>query len=148
MVTTATIEANSVAEAVAKVDALHKAFGNDVEIDLAILADNDLSEDAARLGYAFNWLKSQDDAIQFKIITDMKKMPQKAVVAVENAGLAGASYKPILFCGTQPVRGTNYLFIAEQTCSTNPPVKHVVGLKVNEYQGVFEIMKDSIKVIF
>lgn len=90
-------------------------------------------------------------AIEFNVITDMTKLPQKvasAAATIENAGLVGASYKPIVFCGTQLVRGTNYLFIAEQTLVTATPTKRVVSLKVNEFQGKFEIVKDSIKVIF
>ena len=89
-------------------------------------------------------------AIEFNIITDMTKLPQKiasAASAIENAGLMGASYKPILFVGTQTVRGINYWFFAEQTLVTNPPVKRIVKLAVNEFQGKFEIAEKTIKVI-
>ena len=157
MVTMATVEAFSVAEAVAKVDEIHKAFGMNIDIDITILADADKSE---RLGYAFPWLKNKSleetnmaektGAIEFNIITDMTKLPQKiasAASAIENAGLMGASYKPILFVGTQTVRGINYWFFAEQTLVTNPPVKRIVKLAVNEFQGKFEIAEKTIKVI-
>ncbi|MBR0059911.1 MAG: hypothetical protein IJP68_00380 [Selenomonadaceae bacterium] len=152
-VVTATIEANSVTEAVAKVDEIHKAFGNDVEIDLAILADN---KDAEVLGYAFPWLKGTQEeikmagAIEFNIITDMTKLPQKvasAASAMETAEITGASYKPIMYAGTQPVRGTNYWFIAEQTLITNPPKKALVTIAVNEFQGKFEIVPKTIHEI-
>ena len=158
MVTMATVEAFSVAEAVAKVDEIHKAFGMNIDIDITILADADKSE---RLDYAFPWLKnneSQEETnmaektgeIELNIITDMTKLPQKiasAASAIENSGLTGASYKPILFVGTQSVRGINYWFFAEQTLVTNPPVKRIVKLAVNEFQGKFRIAEKTIKVI-
>ena len=162
MVTTAMIEANSVEEAVAKVDAIHKAFGTRVDIDLTILADETIdARDAQRLGYAFTWLKNnkaQEEtnmagkvgAIEYDIITDMTKLPQKiasAASAIENAGLVGASYKPIIYFGAQVVHGVKYWFFAEQTLITNPPQKRIVKMAVIEVQGKFEIVKDSIKVI-
>ena len=160
MVTTATVKANSVAEAVTKVDAIHKAFGNDVEINLEILADTNVVESTAKaLGYAFNWLKSntaQEEmkmvgAIEFNIITDMTKLPQKAASAasaIETAELTGASYKPLMYVGTQIVRGVNHWFICEQTLVTVRPEKHIVKLAVNEFQGKFELVGNKIKTIF
>ena len=158
MVTTATVEANSVTEAIAKVDAIHKAFGKDVEIDLAILADETDDDKAARLGYAFTWLTNKaleetkmTGAIEFNIITDMTKLPQKAASAasaIETAELTGASYKPIMYVGTQVVRGVNYWFICEQTLVTARPEKHIVKLAVNEFQGKFELVGNKIEVIF
>ena len=161
MVTTATIEANSVEEAVAKVDAIHKAFGSNVDIDLNILADETIDErDVEKLGYAFNWLKNKAQeetnmagktgAIEYDIITDMTKLPQKiasSASVIENAGLVGASYKPIIYFGAQVVHGVKYWFFAEQTLITNPPQKRIVKMAVIEVQGKFEIVKDSIKVI-
>jgi len=151
MVTTATVEANSVTEAVAKVDAIHKAFGKDVEIDLAILADEtDDARDAKALGYAFTWLKNKAQeettmmgGIEFNIITDMTKLPQRAASAasaIETAELTGASYKPIMYVGTQIVRGVNYWFICEQTIITAHPKKKIVKLAVNEFQGEFKLV--------
>lgn len=54
-------------------------------------------------------------AIQFENFEGLTKMPQKAASAwgAVNNGLAGASYKPLLFVGTQVAKGTNYWFIAE-----------------------------------
>lgn len=161
MVTTATIEANSVEEAAAKVDAIHKAFGSNVDIDLNILADETIDErDVEKLGYAFNWLKnkSQEEtkmtdrfgAIEYDIITDMTQLPQRiasASATIENAGLVGASYKPIIYFGAQITRSVKYWFFAEQTLITNPPQKRIVKMAVIEVQGKFEIVKDSIKVI-
>lgn len=159
MVTTATVEANSVTEAVAKVDAIHKAFGNDVEIDLAILADETVAErDAKALGYAFTWLKNKAQeettmtgGIEFNIITDMTKLPQRAASAasaIETAELTGASYKPLMYVGTQIVRGVNHWFICEQTLVTARPEKHIVKLAVNEFQGKFELVGNKIETIF
>lgn len=159
MVTTATVEANSVTEAVAKVDAIHKAFGKDVEIDLAILADEtDDARDAKALGYAFTWLKNKAQeettktgAIEFNIITDMTKLPQKAASAasaIETAEIVGASYKPLIYVGTQATRGVNHWFICEKTLVTARPEKHIVKLPVNEFQGKFELVGNKIETIF
>ena len=167
MVTMATVEAFSVAEAIEKVNEIHGAFGNDVEIDLSLLAGDNADDRAERLGYAFTWLKkntsgTQEDtnmaekfgAIEFNIITDMTRLPQKiasaasAIETAELSGLTGASYKPIMYCGKQVATGVNYCFIAEQTLITAKAEKRIVRIKVNEFQGKFEIVKDSIKVIF
>lgn len=90
-------------------------------------------------------------AIQFAQFESIDKPTQKiasAVSAIETAELTGASYKPIFFVGTQPVRGTNYWFFAEQTRTTNPPKKHIVKMAVNEFNGVFEVVPKSIEVVF
>lgn len=159
MITTATIEAFSVAEAIAKADEIYKAFGNKVDIDLSILAGDNNAERAARLGYAFPWLKTalntqtapnKTGAIEFDHFAGIGNKPQKiasAASAIESAGLMGASFKPILFVGTQVVKGINYWFIAEQTIITNPPQKKIVTIAVNEFDGEFEIVKGSIHEI-
>ena len=158
MVTTATVKANSVAEAVAKINAIHKAFGNDVEIDLEILADETAGDKAARLGYSFSWLKNKAQeetnmtgAIEFNIITDLTKPPQKvasAMSAIETAELTGANYKPLMYVGTQVVRGVNHWFICQVTTVTAQPKKKIVKLAVNEFQGKFEVVGNKIETIF
>ncbi len=62
------------------------------------------------------------------------KMPQKAQSAFSavTSGLTGASYLPLIFCGTQVVNGTNYAFIALQTLILAEPRKRIVKLIVNE----------------
>lgn len=152
MVTTATVKANSVTEAIAKVNAIHEAFGTAVDIDLRILSDKILDDqDGERLvGYAFNWLtnKAQSEmkmtgAIEFNIITDMTKLPQKvasAASAIETAELRGANYKPLIYVGTQVVRGVNYWFICEQTSISTQTKKKIVKLAVNEFQGEFKLV--------
>lgn len=162
MVTTATVEAYSVPEAVAKVDAIHKAFGTRVDVDLTILATEDEEEEAIRLGYSFPWLKGNKTqgegtvtrkvgAIQFAQFDGIGNQPQRVASAaseIEHAALMGATYKPILYVGEQPVRGTNYWFICEQTLVTAIPERHIVKLAVNEFQGNFELVGKSIEVIF
>lgn len=89
--------------------------------------------------------------IELQVLTDLTKMPQKvasAASAIENSGLTGASYKPLMYCGEQPVRGTNYWFIAEQTLITAVPERHVVKLAVNEFNGEFALVGNSIERIF
>ena len=77
-------------------------------------------------------------------------MPQKAAsawAALEN-GIVGAGYKPLVFVGTQIVKGTNYHFIAEQTLATLKPVRHIVKIAVNEFRGQYQIVPQSIEVIY
>lgn len=170
-VTTATVEANSVAEAVAKVDEIHKAFGTDVDIDLAILTTDKKSEivgeviknitnavEKASLGYSFPWLKNNKTqeanimtgAIQFEEFTGLTSMPQKAASAwAKVEELVGAEYLPLLYVGTQVVRGVNHWFIAQVTTSgTANPKKKIVKLAVNEFQGKFEVVGNRTETIF
>lgn len=157
-VLTAMVEAFSVTEAVAKVDEIYKAFGMDVEIDIEILTGENSNDRAEKLGYAFTWLKNKAQeettmtgAIEFNIITDMTKLPQKvasAASAIETAELTDASYKPIMYVGTQIVRGVNYWFICEQTLITAHPKKKIVKLAVNEFQGKFEVVGNRTETIF
>ena len=87
--------------------------------------------------------------IEFVEFKGLESMPQKAASAwaAVDSGLCGASYKPLVYIGKQQVRGVNHWFIAEQTLITNPPAKHIVTIAVNEFNGVFAIVPDSINVI-
>lgn len=74
--------------------------------------------------------------------TGLTSMPQKAASAWSGAceGSVGASYKPLLFYATQVVKGVNYYFIAEQTLLTNPIIRRVVKLVINEFGGKYELV--------
>lgn len=87
--------------------------------------------------------------IEFENFEGLTKMPQKAASAwsAVDGGLCGASYKPLLYIGTKMVKGVNHWFIAEQTLVTNPPVKHIVTIAINEFNGVYAIVPSSIEVI-
>ncbi len=88
--------------------------------------------------------------INFNIITDLKRLPQKpasAMSLIEKLELKGAGYKPLMYVGDQPVRGTNYWFIAEQIMSTRTAEKHLVWIAVNEFEGKFETVNSSIITI-
>lgn len=78
----------------------------------------------------------------------LKQRPSSAWSAVETQELVGATFKPILYCGKQVVRGTNHLFIAEETLATLGATKRIVAIVVNEFNGVFEVVKDKFQVIF
>lgn len=98
-----------------------------------------MAEEKQELGYAFTWLTSFGK-VQLEQFGSAA-LPQKyasAWSAVE--GLTGASYKPLLCLGTQLTKGTNYYFIAEQTLMTNPIIKQVVRLVINEFNGEYEIV--------
>ena len=89
--------------------------------------------------------------IELDIITNLERLPQKvasAMSAIENTGLAGASYEPLIYLGSQCVRGTNYWFVALQTLTTANFEKHIVTIAVNEFEDEHEIVKSSIIRIF
>ena len=89
-------------------------------------------------------------AIQFEDFEGLTSMPQKAASAwsaLETGGIVGASYKPLLYVGTQVVKGVNHWFIAEQTLVTNPPVRHIVAIAINEFNGVYSIVPSSIETL-
>lgn len=71
---------------------------------------------------------------------DMRFIPDDARVAWQTAtaGLIGASYKPITYCGSQVVHGVNHFFIAEQTLIINPPVRRVVLVIINDNK-IFDV---------
>ena len=89
-------------------------------------------------------------AIQFEDFEGLTSMPQRAASAwsvIGMGGLVSASYKPLLYIGTQMVKGVNHWFIAEQTLVTNPPVRHIVTIAINEFNGVYAVVPGSIEVI-
>lgn len=68
-------------------------------------------------------------------------LPQKAASAWSSlSSLVGASYKALLFYGTQQVNGVNYFFIAEQVLVTNPPVRRLVKLVIHEQNGEYKLV--------
>ena len=85
--------------------------------------------------------------IELEQFTGLTSMPQKAASAWSGAleGLVGASYKPLLYLGKQVVKGVDYFFIAEQTLITNPPIRRVVRLVINEFDGKYELVPESIE---
>ena len=72
--------------------------------------------------------------IQLEHFVGLMSMPQKAQSAWDAvfSELVGATYKPLIYVGPQSVHGTNYFYIAEQTLITNPPVRRLVKLGINE----------------
>lgn len=92
-------------------------------------------------------------AVQIENFDNLKSNvnAQKAASAwngIEWSALMGASYKPLLYVGTQIVKGVNHCFIAEQTLITREPVKHIVTIKINEFDGEYTIVKGSIVQIY
>ena len=71
---------------------------------------------------------------------EVVKLPQEAAGAwTKITELVGASYRPLLFVGTQITRGTNFIFIAEQTLITAKPERHLVTVVINEFENNYEI---------
>lgn len=84
---------------------------------------------------------------EFKGLT---AMPQKAASAWSGAGLenlVGASYKPLLYLGSQIVKGQNHWFIAELTIPYSADIRKIVLLTINEFEGKYTLIKESIEVI-
>lgn len=77
---------------------------------------------------------------------ELNQKAASAWSAVE--GLVGASYKPVLYVGSQLVNGVNHWFIAEITLSTATTSKRLVTLAVNENGGDFKLIPHSIKDIY
>lgn len=79
---------------------------------------------------------------------DAIKLPQKAASAwsaVED--LIGASYKPLIYLGSQAVHGVNYYFIAEQTLMTHPLIRRVIKFAIHELNGEYDLLEESISEI-
>ncbi|MBQ7705881.1 MAG: hypothetical protein IJT73_10755 [Selenomonadaceae bacterium] len=84
--------------------------------------------------------------VEFKEDFDERQKAASAWTAL--TGLVGASYKQLKYIGTQPVNGILHWFIAEQTLIIARPERRVVKLAVLEKDGKFELVRDSIEVIF
>ena len=84
--------------------------------------------------------------IEFEKFTGIEKMPQKAASAWDAVKeLTGANYVPLVYVGTQQVKGLNHWFIAEQTLITASLEKNIVSLAVNEFNGAFTVIPHSIE---
>lgn len=92
------------------------------------------------LDYSFSWLTNFGKVQIEQFGTG--SLPQKAATAWSAAaeGITGVSYKPLLYLGHQTVKGENYFYVAEQTLMTNPIVRRVVRLTINEFNGEYEIV--------
>ena len=80
----------------------------------------------------------------------LTKMPQEAASAwaeIEQLEMTGAVYKPLLYCGSQQVKGINHWFIAEQTLITKASERRLVKLAINAFDGKFTIIPHSLQVI-
>ncbi len=105
------------------------------------------------LDYAFNWLSEGGNNMfgkmqfaKFKGLGEMEQDVASAASALETAdyGMTGAPhYNPVFFCGKKTVRGVNYAFIAEKTQATNPPLRQLVAIEVNFFDGQYEVVKSS-----
>lgn len=86
--------------------------------------------------------------IDFENFEGLTSMPQGAASAWSAVeGMCGASYKPLVYIGKQQVKGVNHWFIAEQTLITREPVRHIVTIAINEFNGTYAIVPSSIEVI-
>ena len=87
--------------------------------------------------------------IEIENFTGLTTMPQKAASAWTAANyLVGATYKPLLFVGTQITKGVNYWFVAEQSFSITTPERRIVKIAINEFEGKCTVVDGSIEVIF
>lgn len=87
---------------------------------------------------------------EIKIVeqVELTEMPQKAASAWSAVDeLIGCMYKPLVYVGTQQVKGTNHWFIAEQTVMDAVLDKHIVYLAVNEFNGNYKVIPHTITKI-
>lgn len=61
-------------------------------------------------------------------------LPEKVATAFSEvfSTLAGASYIPVLYCGTQIVHGTNHMIICKQSLITAETEEHLVKVILNQ----------------
>ena len=86
--------------------------------------------------------------IELENFTGLTSMPQRAATAwgaVEN--LIGVKYKPLLYCGKQIVKGTNHFFIVEMTTADKFASRHIAILAINEFEGKYELVEESLEKI-
>lgn len=86
--------------------------------------------------------------IQYENFKGLTQMPQKAASAwgaVEK--LIGAKYLPLVYVGSQVVKGVNYYFIAKQTLMTADREENIVALCVNEFNGKYIVVPHSVQKI-
>lgn len=89
--------------------------------------------------------------IQFEDFKGLTQMPQKAASAwsaFEAMGLVGARYIPLVYVGSQEVKGINHWFICAVTTVTLKPVTKIITLAINEFNGEYNTVHGSDKTIF
>lgn len=69
-------------------------------------------------------------------------LPEKAASAFTavTKELIGATYTPVLYCGQQTVKGTNYMLVCEQKLSDMEGTRHLVQMIINEFQNEYYIV--------
>ena len=80
----------------------------------------------------------------------LAQMPQEAASAwaeLDCSGLVGASYKPLLYCGSQQVKGVLHWFIAEQTIMNATMERRIIKLAINSFDGKYTVIPHSFKEI-
>lgn len=82
---------------------------------------------------------------QFEELTSMPEDYASAWSGLEN--IVGAQYKPLLCLGKQVAKGKDFYFLAEQTLMTHPPLRRIVTLIINEFQGEYTLVHDSVEVV-
>ena len=86
--------------------------------------------------------------IELENFTALTEMPQKAASAWSEVDrLVGASFKPILYIGTQLVHGVNHWFLAERTIVALNSDRRLVKLAINELNGKFKFVANSVQVV-
>ena len=87
--------------------------------------------------------------IELENFNALTEMPQKAASAWSTvfSGYFGASFKPLLYVGKQDVNGVNHWFLAEETFVTLGGERRIVLFAINELDGKFKFLPESIKDI-
>ena len=79
------------------------------------------------------------EVLEQKEMTDFTQEAASAWHGATNDYI-GATYKPLLYVGGQPVKGVNHIFIAQQTLILARPERHIVLVTINEYGGNYNVV--------
>ena len=78
-------------------------------------------------------------------VAEMTQEAASAWTAVENS--VGANYKPLLYVGSQEVKGINHWFIVEIKYMVSTPYSELAVLAVNEHNGIYRVIPHSVEKI-
>lgn len=69
-------------------------------------------------------------------------LPKEVQAAFDKWNILGVKYEPVLYAGTQVVKGINYMFICKTTLVTPAQTVGLAQVILNEFQG--EVMTIAI----
>ena len=87
--------------------------------------------------------------IEMEEFKGLTSMPQKAASAwAEIEKLLGAKYTPLVYVGSQAVKGVNHWFIVGVETVALKPARKIIAMAINEFNGVYTHVAGSDMTIF